>query len=92
MVWVRQLLEEIGLGGALSSPTIVYADNRQANNTAGNMYFRTTYHYNKEMVRDGYVKVEYIHTASNLADACTKALGSVKIGEFEPKLHGYADL
>ena len=56
------------------------------------MYFRTTYHYNKEMVRDGYVKVEYIHTASNLADACTKALGSVKIGEFEPKLHGYADL
>ena len=99
MVWVRQLLEEIGLGGALSSPTIVYADNRQANTiamedivTAGNMYFRTTYHYNKEMVRDGYVKVEYIHTASNLADACTKALGSVKIGEFEPKLHGYADL
>ena len=39
-----------------------------------------------------HVYSDYHFSASNLADACTKALGSVKIGEFEPKLHGYADL
>ena len=48
IVWLRQLMEEIGLGAYVSQPTVVYADNRQANNlcreevvTAGNMYFRT---------------------------------------------------
>ena len=47
IVWVRQLLDEIGLGERIRTPTIVYADNKQANTlcsedlvTAGNMYFR----------------------------------------------------
>ena len=52
IVWVRQLLDEIGLGERITTPTTVYADNKQANTlcsedlvTAGNMYFRTGYHY-----------------------------------------------
>ena len=32
IVWLRQLMEEIGLGAYLSQPTTVYADNKQANN------------------------------------------------------------
>ena len=78
------------------APTPVLADNKQANTicaedlvTQGNMYFRTTYHYNKEMVRDGFVTVQYVHTSKNIADACTKSLAAVKIGEFEPILNGY---
>ena len=99
VVWLRQLLDEIGLANYISNPTMVYADNKQANNlcsedlvTAGNMYFRTGYHYNKEAVRDKYVTVDYIHTSLNISDACTKGLGSNKIKLFEPYLHGHAHL
>ena len=73
IVWLRQLMDEIGLGAYLSQPTVVYADNKQANNlcreevvTAGNMYFRTGYHYNKEAVRDKYVSVHFCPTDLNL--------------------------
>ena len=41
------------------------------------------------MVRDGYVTIEYVHTSDNIADCGTKALAAVKIGQFEPILHGY---
>ena len=95
VVWLRQLMDEAGVGSICSDPTVVYADNKQANNlcsedlvTAGNMYFRTGYHYNKEQVRDGYVQIAYTHTSWNLADATTKALGSNKIGFFMPYING----
>ena len=95
-MWVRQLLDEIGLGERIRTPTVVYADNKQANTlcaedlvTAGNMYFRTGYHYNKEQVRDGYVQVKYVHTSWNLADAMTKALGNSKLKCFKPYLKGH---
>ena len=80
-------------------PTTVYADNAQANTltkeeivTAGNMYFRTTYHYNKEAVRDGYVDVKYIKTDQNIADALTKALGGNKTQAFGGILSGHESL
>ena len=99
VVWLRQLMTEMGLANYISMPTTVYADNKQANNlckedlvTAGNMYFRTGYHYNKEAVKDKYVSVEYIHTSLNCSDATTKGLGSNKIKLFEPILHGHAPL
>ena len=95
LVWLRQLCTEIGLSWLVVDPTRVYADNKQANNlcnedlvTAGNMYFRTSYHYNKEAVRDKYISVHYINTQYNLSDVTTKALGSNKIREFQPYLHG----
>ena len=84
IVWLRQLMEEIGLVHYLEGPTKVWADNKQANKicaedlvTAGNMYFRTGYHYNKEAVRDKYVTVDYIVTHDNVADAVTKALAII---------------
>ena len=46
IVWVRQIMEEIGLADFISRPTRVFADNKQANNlckedivTAGNTVF-----------------------------------------------------
>ena len=95
IVWLRQLMGEIGLAAYIESPTVVYADNKQANNpcsedlvTAGNMYFRTGYHYNKEAVHDKYVTVQYINTQYNVSDVTTKGLGSNKIRDFYPYLHG----
>ena len=97
IVWYRQLMEELGLSDYCSTPTKVYADNKQANNicsedlvTAGNMYFRTGYHYNKEAVRDGYVEVVYCNTDDNIADATTKALGPAKVRVFKPQLTGHS--
>ena len=96
IVWLRQLFNEIGLAAYIDQPTVVYADNKQANNlcgedlvTAGNIYFRTSYHYNKEVVQDKYGIVQYINTQYNCADATTKALGSSKIRDFAPYLQGY---
>ena len=88
-------MDEAGVGSLYSKPTTIYADNKQANNlcsedlvTAGNMYFRTGYHYNKEAVRDGYCEVSYVHTSWNLADTMTKGLGSNKISFFSPYING----
>ena len=99
ITWLRQLMNECGLSTYLNAPTQVWADNKQANNlcnedmiTAGNMYFRTGYHYNKEAVRDGLVKVSYIDTAENISDAMTKGLGSNKIAQFKPIIHGHLPL
>jgi hypothetical protein len=61
IVWMRQLMAEIGLVEFITHPTLVWADNKQANKlctedlvTSGNMYFRTGFHYNKEACQDGY--------------------------------------
>ena len=96
IVWLRQFMDEMGLGSIVSKPTLVYADNKQANNlchedlvTSGNMYFRTSYHYNKEEVEDGTVAIRYTHTSTNYSDATTKGLGPIKIRQFKPVLHGY---
>ena len=96
VVWLRQLLDEIGLVNYITKPTLIYADNQQANKlcaedlvTSGNMYFRTGFHYNKEAVRDKYVTVEYIHTSLNISDILTKGLARVKIEAFEPYLSGH---
>jgi hypothetical protein len=95
LIWYRQLMEGCGLDYMLVNPTLVHADNKQANKlchedlvTMGNMYFRTHYHFNKEAVRDKYCIVQYIDTKDNISDTMTKGLGKVKIEEFKPYLHG----
>ena len=60
--------------------------------TAGNMYFRTGYHYNKEAVRDKYVSIHFCPTDLNIVDSGTKGLGPIKIETFEPQLHGFKPL
>ena len=99
VVWLRQLMQEIGLAAYVSTPTEVYADNKQANKlcaedlvTAGNMYFRTGYHYNKEAVAEGHVKIEYIKTDQNVADLFTKAIKKGVIRQLLDALLGYVDV
>ena len=88
-------MDEMGRGSIVSKPTVVYADNKKANNLchedlvpSGNMYFRTSYHCNKEEVEDGTVAIRYIHTSTNYNDATTKGIGPIKIRRFKPVLHG----
>ena len=97
--WTRQLLEGMGLAYLIQEPSLIHADNKQANTlcaedlvTNGNMYFRTHYHYNKEAVRDKYVIVQWIDTSENISDTMTKGLGNVKLKQFEPTLHGHEEI
>ena len=96
VVWLRQLLNELGLSFVVDAPTVVYGDNRQANNlcrdnmvTSGNMYYRTCYHYNKELHTDGIIKIEDIPTDLNPADTQTKALSRAKLKTHEAILTGH---
>jgi hypothetical protein len=95
IVWLRQLMTEIGLIEFIKYPTLVWADNKQANKlctedlvTSGNMYFRTGYHYNKEACQDGYVSVRFIETENNISDTTTKGLAPVKFTEFDQLING----
>ena len=89
-------MDEMGLGSIVSKPTVVYADNKHANNlchdsedlvTSGNMYFRTSYHYDKEEVEDGTAAIRYTHTSTNCSDATTKGLGPIKVRQLEQNLY-----
>ena len=97
--WMRQFLDGTGLAHLIDAPSLIRADNKQANAlcaedlvTNGNMYFRTHYHFNKEAVRDGYCKIQYLDTNLNISDAMTKALGNTKLRQFQPDLHGLREL
>ena len=81
VVWLWQLLQELGFTELVATPTGVYADNKQANNlckediiTSGNQYIYLPYHYNKEVCEQGWVQVRDVRTALNIADLFTKAV------------------
>ena len=77
VLWVRNLLSELGLG--LSSSSIVYEDNeaciRMVNNhvvSGRNRHFCTKMAWLRQLVAAGDVKFTYIASADNIADHFTK--------------------
>ena len=96
VVWLRQLLQELGCDELVEKPTKVYGDNRQANNlckediiTLGNQYIYLPYHYNKEVTENGWVVVHDVRTALNIADLFTKPVPRDKIQALAGQLCGY---
>jgi hypothetical protein len=95
-IWLRQLLTELGLEDVVAKPTLTYCDNRAALTlaeedivTTGNQYTRTPYHFNKEVIQDGNVFVEWIASAENLADLMTKSVPRQVIEYLLGRLLGY---
>jgi hypothetical protein len=95
VVWVRQLLQEIGLQSMIQEPTIVLADNKPANIlskedivTTGNQYIYLPYHYNKEVQELGFIKVVYVKSAMNISDLFTKAVDRATMKRLLPALLG----
>ena len=87
-VWIRGLLEDLGLFP--NGPTTLNADNQGAIRLASNpenhrrtKHINVRYHYVRELVENGVVKINYIPTKDMLADALTKPLGPLK---FRPLL------
>ncbi|KAJ3534558.1 hypothetical protein NM688_g7116 [Phlebia brevispora] len=86
VVWVRQLLNELGL---LLKPTPISVDNQSAIFTATNpitkhcsKHIDIHYHYIREVVERNEVEVLHIAGEENLADIFTKNLGHVKHHKF----------
>ena len=98
LVWMRQLLEEMGLTEMIAQPTVMLADNTAANSlsredivTTGNqyMYIYLPYHYNKEVQELGFSIVEHIRTKRNISDLGTKPVDRVTLELLLGPLTGY---
>ena len=79
-VWIRQLLSEMGL--KFIEPTTLYEDNEAAlflsenpATTDRSKHIRLRWHYLRQCVRDGTLKLKRVETKKNPADALTKAVG-----------------
>ena len=88
-VWLQRLLEEVG--ETTSDGTTIMEDNQGAMTTAQNPVFhhrtkhiQIRYHYVREAVAEGIIKLVYCPTKEMLADIFTKALAR---DQFE-SLHG----
>jgi hypothetical protein len=96
VVWLRQLLEEMGLNEMTEKPTLVFGDNDNCTRlskedivTSGNKFYYLPYHYSKEAVAMGHVKTLRCDTTENLSDPLTKNLTTGKCVSLFPSLKGY---
>ena len=95
VVWVRELLVEMGIPEEVEVATRVRADNTAANQlcnedivTTGNQFIITPYHYNKEAVNQQQVEVQYVPTADNIAGVMTKPVKRQVLASLLPRLRG----
>jgi hypothetical protein len=91
IIWMREFLDEIGYD--ISAPSILFVDNNSAVQVAKNPEHQSTmkhvnrsYHWIREKVTDGEIKVVHIPGADNPADIFTKPLGHVKFTRFREML------
>ena len=90
---IRQFLGELGF--PQSNPTIIYNDNQAAIAiakkpycTSATRHMKIKYHYIRELIKDGSVKIEYIPTTEMVADIMTKALDRGLFEKFRRVLLG----
>jgi hypothetical protein len=83
LIWLRQLLTRLDL--ATNTPTTLLMDNQSAIAIAKNpafhertMHIEVHYHFLKKMVKDKKIKLEYVPTTEQTADAMTKGLACEK--------------
>ena len=79
VVWLRNLLAEMGLEQYLQEPTIIEGDNLQANRwassdliTTGNKFIERDYFKVKEWIEAGYMEPRHVPGKENPADLLTK--------------------
>eukprot|EP01052_Picozoa_sp_SAG31_P002361 SAG31_NODE_83_length_27039_cov_14.035746_17_plen_131_part_00 len=94
IIWLRQLLTELGITDMVNNPTITLGDNDQATklsrediNTRGNRYIRTHFPFAKECVEKQLIcPRRRVSTLDNLSDIMTKPLSRQYIGYLRPDL------
>ncbi|GJZ40928.1 retrotransposon protein, putative, ty1-copia subclass [Tanacetum coccineum] len=85
-VWIRKFVGDLGVMPSIKLPINMYCDNSAAiifANDSGVMkgarHFLRRYHYVREQVESGEIKILKVHTDDNLADPFTKALPRGKV-------------
>jgi len=80
MVWLRNLLEDMGCLSV--EPTVLYEDNNSCiAQTENPLHYKRTkhidvyYHYTRQMMEEGLVVLHKIDTTEQVADMLTKPLG-----------------
>nr|GEW39252.1 retrotransposon protein, putative, Ty1-copia subclass [Tanacetum cinerariifolium] len=80
-VWIRKFVGDLGVMPSINKPIDKYCDNSAtiifANESGimkGARHFLRRYHYIREQVETGEIKLIKVHTDDNLADPFTKAL------------------
>jgi site-specific DNA-cytosine methylase len=96
VVWLRNLLTEIGLQELVRCPTVVLEDNKAAITwatedmvTMGNQYIYIPYHYNKEVQEEGLSAVTWVQSGKNISDLHTKCVGVKEFRVLHPAITGY---
>ena len=91
IVWMREFLDEIGYD--ISTPSTLFVDNNSAILVAKNPEHQSTmkhvnrsYHWIREKVAEGEIKVIHIPGSDNPADIFTKPLGHAKFTKFREML------
>ena len=89
-MWTRGLLAELQIDGTIpKGATIIYADNQGAIKLAENPIFQRRskhisirYHYTRDLIQQGEIKLEYKGTQEMIADRLTKPLDPVAFKKF----------
>lgn len=95
LIWIQQLLHDFSV--PFSLPAFVYCDNHAAVSIASNPTFHEPkhieidYHFVRDKVFDGFLKLLLIRSSSQLAYMFTKALPSSTLKFLMPKM-GVIDL
>jgi len=85
--WLRDLLSEIGIGRGITRCILNDGLNCVTTLNSGNFqsdsrHLRLRYHSIHEAIAKGEIQIKHVAGTEMLADALTKALGGVKLGEF----------
>ncbi|GJR28710.1 retrotransposon protein, putative, ty1-copia subclass [Tanacetum coccineum] len=85
-VWIRKFISGLGIVPTINEPINMYCDNSAAVHYAnepgvqrGARHYLRKYHYVRESVALGEIKILKVHTDNNLADPFTKALSNRKL-------------
>jgi transposase InsO family protein len=91
IMWMRDFLDEIGYD--ISGPSTLYLDSNSALQVAKNPEHQSTmkhvnrnYHWIRERVADGDIKITHVPGTENVADIFTKPLGFIKFDKFRAML------
>ncbi|GJW07825.1 putative RNA-directed DNA polymerase [Tanacetum coccineum] len=85
-VWIRKFILGLGIVPTINEPLNMYCDNSVAVHYAnepgvqrGARHYQRRYHYVRECVELGEIRILKVHTDNNLADPFTKALSNRKL-------------
>jgi hypothetical protein len=94
ILWIHKLLKEFTFLHTLTLPTVLYCDNQGAIRLSKDSTFhgRTKhinvhFHFIRQTVSSGNIKLIYIPTEDMTADIFTKSLARVKFEKFRDELN-----